>query len=81
MKNLIIGVILGAIIATVNGWDFEDEVKQQELYCNMNSGGLWYDNPERFHRICPIEPGAGKGQEATRIESYTYTPPSDRFTF
>lgn len=57
MRNLIIGFVAGMILATIGGFDYEDELKQEALYCENMQKGLWYDSPERYAKICPVQSG------------------------
>lgn len=49
-----LGVILAALIG-VGSMDFEDQLKQQDLYCEMVSSGAWGDYNGNFKDVCPDE--------------------------
>ena len=81
MKNLIIGLILGALFAMVNNWTFEDEVLQETMYCEMNSKGMWYDSPERYTQICQPEHGGQSGSVGMGDQEKSHAPKTVTFVF
>lgn len=40
---------------TIGSMDFQDQLKQQDLYCEMVSSGAWGDYNGNFEEICPDE--------------------------
>lgn len=73
MKNLFLGIALGAIFAWVGGRDFLDEKADEQLYCKNVEQEIWYDSPERFHRICGDafgHPNPNVGRSGQKAESF-----------
>lgn len=57
-----LGVILASLIG-VGSMDFEDQLQQQDLYCEMVSSGAWGDYNGNFKDICPDERPGGSTPE------------------
>lgn len=66
MNKFYLGVILAALIG-VGSMDFEDQLQQQDLYCEMVSSGAWGDYNANYNELCTSEPAGEaateKGQE------------------
>lgn len=62
-KLLLLGVLVGFLVA--GGMSYEDEVKQQELYCEMVGSGAWGDYNGNYDEICaPEQPGSSSEEES-----------------
>lgn len=57
-----LGLIVAALIS-VGSMDFEDQLKQQDLYCEMVSSGAWGDYNGNFEEICSDVTTGGPGPE------------------
>lgn len=52
MRNFLLGLALGAAFVTVGTMDFQDSLKDQELYCFMVGSGAWGDYNENYDEVC-----------------------------
>jgi hypothetical protein len=55
-------VILLAMLG-IGSMDFQDQLKQQDLYCEMVSSGAWGDYHGNFKDVCPDERANDAAQE------------------
>lgn len=62
MKLILLGLSI-MVLAIIGNMDFEDQLKQQDLYCEMVSSGAWGDYNGNFKDICPDEHTGGSTQE------------------
>jgi hypothetical protein len=51
------------IFGVVSSMEFEDQLKQQDLYCEMVSSGAWGDYNGNFKDVCPDERANDAAQE------------------
>lgn len=52
MRLFLIGCFLGALMAGAMSLSFEDEVAEQQLYCDMVSEGTWGDYNDNYSDVC-----------------------------
>ncbi|MNC70483.1 hypothetical protein D3C75_1213020 [compost metagenome] len=54
MRNFGLGVLFAvAVFGWIGRMDYQDELKQQALYCQMVRDGLWGDYNGNYTKICP----------------------------
>lgn len=54
MRNFGLGVLFAvAVFGWIGRMDYQDELKQQALYCQMVRDGLWGDYNGNYSKICP----------------------------
>lgn len=61
-KLVMVGALLGVLL--VGGMGYEDEVKQQQLYCEMVGSGAWGDYNGNYDEVCtPEQPSSSPEKE------------------
>lgn len=53
MRSFILGVVLALAIGLVGKMTLEDQVQDQELYCEMVRDGVWGDYNANYSEVCP----------------------------
>lgn len=69
MLKLAAAVILGSAIVAAGSMEYQDEIREQDLYCEMVGSGAWGDYRGNYAEVCSTErPGDAPEEEGSEDE-------------
>jgi hypothetical protein len=52
VRNLVLGILIGAIVMQCSRMDYQDAIDEEQRYCDMVQKGLWGDYNGNYAEVC-----------------------------